>query len=117
MTLLDNFGYRDDGIEIFTCYDPKNPVKSLDKNIKLMTLKMKNQYLLCIGNTEVDGGKLDLDLSGLGIKTPYAADAVTGKMLGSALNLKGEVPYHGYRLILVADSPAELQKALKRTNQ
>ena len=116
MTLLDNFGYRDDGIEIFPCYDPENPVKSLDKNIKLMTLKMKNHYLLCVGNTEKDGGKLDLDLSGLGFKNPCTADAFTGKSMGSGKRLTSTIPFHGYRLILVAGSPAELENAFKRSN-
>ena len=115
MTLLDHFGYRDQGVEIYPCYEEKNPVRSADKNVKVMTLKMKNSYLLCAGNTG-DSGKLDLDLSGLGFKNPCTADAFTGKSMGSGKRLTGTIPFHGYRLILVAGSPAELENAFKRSN-
>jgi hypothetical protein len=116
LTLLDNFGYRDNNVEIFTCYNPANPVRSLDKNVKLMTIKLKNQYLLCVGNTEMEAGELNLDLSRLGMKKPYVADAISKEILASTQKLKGKLPYHGYRLIIVADSIRELQNALKRTN-
>lgn len=115
LTVLDNFGYRDPGMEIRFCYDPRNPVRSLDGNVKLMTLKMKDLYLLCAGNTGTAGGKLDLDISRLGFEKPFAADALTGEVLAAASGrLAGEMPFHGYRLILVGGSEKAVKDALKR---
>ena len=115
LSMLDYFGYRDPGVKIFTCFDTKNPVRSADDRIKVLTVKFNGQYLLFAGNTG-HGGKLDLDISKLGFSTPAAVDAFTGNVIGTTNRITGEMPYHGYRMILVGKDKQDAEAALKRTN-
>ena len=101
--LLEQFGYRKDDCRSYPCYDPANPVKSKDPRIKVLTLLREKQALVAAGNTG-DGGKLDLDLSGLAFFSPVVLDAETGEIIGRGAHLTGEMPYHYYRLLIIKEA-------------
>ena len=107
---IRNYGYGEPGVEVFPCYDTKNPLRVSDK-VRAALVRRENSALVLVGDFDSDG-QFTLDFSALGYANPVALDALTGETLGETTQLTIAIPHHRSRVILVADGMENAQAAL-----
>ena len=107
---IRNYGYGEPGVEVFPCYDPKNPLRVSDK-VRAALVRRENSALVLAGDFGSDG-QFTLDISALGYANPVVLDALTGETLGETAQPTVAIPHHRSRVILVADGMETAQAAL-----
>ncbi len=105
-TTIMKFGYGSKAVEVFACWDKKNPIKALSGKTKcsLYLNKQKKQAIVVVSDFG-SGGKAVVDIQSLNFKSPMASNLETGKPVNIVQNkLETDLKKHDFKLIMLKES-------------